>query len=337
MTHIRIALIGAGIFARDTYIPNLEANGSRSKLTAILSRSAEPIDEALSLLNGGNGDDGTVKKYVGEEGESAFFAEAVNICEAVIIVVPIPLLAKYVELCMRAGLHILSEKPVAMTSVTAAELIFTYRQLRKERPQTGLWHVAENYRLEPAIEYANELVKAHSSLPKTFTMIALRQQSPTAKYAVTTWRQTPDYAGSFVLDGGIHFVAMMRAVLGGNIANVKSRYFEHSVVECGTCGSCSVGDAIGTFHIQYGAFETPVFRFDVYFPDAVMSIAQIKGVGYEVSMSQQQTRKFPFGGLQKEFSLWLESITTASSVSMLEPEESLVDLLVIERMIHSDG
>ena len=50
MAVVRVALIGAGIFARETYLPNLEANKGRVKLTAILSRSA---DATLALLKDG--------------------------------------------------------------------------------------------------------------------------------------------------------------------------------------------------------------------------------------------------------------------------------------------
>jgi len=237
---------------------------------------------------------------------------------------------------MSKNLHILSEKPVAMTSLEAESLIAAYHQRRIERPSMGLWHVAENYRLEPAIMYARDLVQTRISIspPKTFSLIALRQQSPTAKYAATSWRKEPKYRGSFVLDGGIHFVAMLRAVLGGSITGLKSTYKEDSVVECGVYGSCRVGEAMGTFHIQYGAFESPVCRFDVYFSDAVLSISQIKGVGYEVSMSQREVRTFPFEGVQNEFSAWLDSVA-GKPIATLQPEEGLIDLQVVERMIGS--
>ena len=68
---VRVALIGAGIFARETYIPNLLAHKDRVKLVAVLSRSKEPIDEALALLE----DEGAgVQKFFGSDGEESFFA-----------------------------------------------------------------------------------------------------------------------------------------------------------------------------------------------------------------------------------------------------------------------
>ena len=150
---VRVALIGAGIFARETYIPNLSAHGGRVQLVAILSRRLEPIDEAVALLKDGGA---AVQKFYGDDGEEKFFASARSICDAVIIAVPIPLLGRYIERCMALDLHVLSEKPVAATSSEASQLIATYRS---KRPRPATWHVAENYRLEPAVTFAASIVR----------------------------------------------------------------------------------------------------------------------------------------------------------------------------------
>ena len=255
---IRVALIGAGIFARETHIPNVLAHKNRVKLTGILSRSPEPIDEALALL----GDNGAgVQKFYGSDGEDNFFACAHDICDAVVIAVPIPLLGKYIERCLALNIHVLSEKPVAATSAEAARLIAVYRQ---DVSRSGLWYVAENYRVEPAITFASSIVRGHPSAPKAFALMALRQQSPNSKYAVTAWRTQPEYKGSFVLDGGIHFIALLRAVLGGDVHNVRGTYEEHSVCEVGAYGACSVAGATGTYFIRYGMFPSPVCKLEVY-------------------------------------------------------------------------
>jgi len=333
---IRVAIIGSGIFVRETYIPNIIANPGRVKLTAILSRSAESVAGATSLLAG---QENEVLEFSGTEGEDLFFAEARDICDAVIIVVPIPLLGKYVERCLSLGLHILSEKPVAMTSGEAQRLISLYRGGSGK----GLWHVAENYRMESAVAYAHNLVLKHDCAPKSFSLLALRQQSTSSKFAVTPWRAVPAYNGSFVLDGGIHFVALLRTVLGGEVRGIQAIYEEKSVVEVGSCGCCRVGEAMGTFQIKYGLFPAVVCRLDIYWGDATMNIIQHKGVGYEVRMTGEETRHFKFDGLQLEFALWLDTFgldsvsgggasSGAAEASELAPEEALVDLLIVEKM-----
>eukprot|EP01033_Poteriospumella_lacustris_P008912 gene8912-6398_t len=327
---IRVGVIGAGIFVKETYLPLVAAHRDKVTLTAILSRSAGPIESCLEVLSEGSAD---VRRFVGAEGEEAFFAQATALCDAVIVVVPIPLLAQYVEKCLQVGLAVLSEKPVAANSSTARELIGSYREWRRERPSMGLWHVAENYRLESSIVYARTLVRDHARPPKTFALTCIRQQTPTAKYAVTEWRAQPTYHGSFVLDGGIHFVALMRHVLNGaTISDVQCQYEETSVVEVGTCGSCRVDGTLGTVQIRYGAFPTPVCRFDVFFEDAILSITQVKGVGYEVAMTGHETRQFGFDGLEREFVAWIESVAAQTAIPALQPEEGLVDLVAVEDM-----
>jgi predicted dehydrogenase len=342
---VRVAVIGSGIFVRETYIPNILANSTRSKLTAILSRSVESVEEAVALLNEQGKD---VLKFSGADGEEMFFAQAKDICDAVIIVVPIPLLGKYVERCLDLHLHILSEKPIAMTSGEGERLLSLYRARRplSGGGQGGLWHVAENYRLESAAKYAGELVRQHVCEPKSFTLLALRQQSTTSKFAVTPWRATPQYKGSFVLDGGIHFVALLRAILGGDVRDIKAIYEEMTVVEVGSCGCCRVGSALGTFQIKYGAFPAVVCRLDIYWDDATMNVIQHKGIGYEVRMTGEETRHFGFDGLQTEFAVWLDSFGIPESdrgasrgvteAEDLTPEQALVDLRIVEKMCGGD-
>ena len=64
---IRVAVIGAGIFVRETYIPQIQSFRFRIKLTAILSRSEESVNDTLALLSEGRE---SVLKFIGEEGEN---------------------------------------------------------------------------------------------------------------------------------------------------------------------------------------------------------------------------------------------------------------------------
>ena len=60
-----------------------------------------------------------------------------------------------------------------------------------------------------------------------------------------------------------------------------------------------------------------------------MSIVQIKGVGYEVTMTGQETRTFGFRGLELEFVAWLDAFQGAAPAA-LSPEEGLADLIAVE-------
>jgi hypothetical protein len=73
-----------------------------------------------------------------------------------------------------------------------------------------------------------------------------------------------------------------------------------------------------------------------YWEDATMSLVQIKGVGYEVAMTGQETRTFGFRGLELEFTAWLDAMQGASAPA-LSPEEALRDLLAVEAMCGGGG
>ena len=76
-------------------------------------------------------------------------------------------------------------------------------------------------------------------------------------------------------------------------------------------------------------------RLDVYWDDAILSVIQHKGVGYEVIMTGAETRHFSFEGLDNEFNEWSDSISSGIEVTTLTPEESLQDLLIIEAMCNT--
>jgi hypothetical protein len=67
----------------------------------------------------------------------------------------------------------------------------------------------------------------------------------------------------------------------------------------------------------------------MYWEDATLSLVQLKGVGYEVAMTGQETRTFGFHGLELEFVAWLDAFQGAAPAA-LSPEEGLADLLAVE-------
>jgi predicted dehydrogenase len=329
MSSVRIALIGAGIFARETYIQHFNQHSSDARLTAILSRSAQSIDAALAKLDQQQHQHEDVAKFTNED---EFFAAAPGLCDAVIVCVPIPLLGHYVEKCLRKGLHVLSEKPVAMTCKDAQRLIAVYRGEIARVSPTTTWHVAENYRVEPAVRYARGLVREHSRKVKYFNLVVVRPQSKDSKYMQTNWRSDPQYAGSSVFDGGIHFVALLRAIVGGDVSEIRGVHQAQDNVEVASCGSCRVGGALGSYQMCYGSFSESVCRLDVFFEDATLSVVQKRGVGYLVSMSGHEEKSFPLSGFSCEFQLWLGVLKGKGRADELSPEEGLADLNAIEQM-----
>jgi hypothetical protein len=68
----------------------------------------------------------------------------------------------------------------------------------------------------------------------------------------------------------------------------------------------------------------------MYWEDATLSLLQLKGVGYEVAMTGQETRTFGFRGLELEFVAWLDAFQRGAAPAALSPEEGLADLIAVE-------
>lgn len=202
---IRLALVGAGIFAQNAHLPALLAQRDRFDLAAVYSRT-HAAAVALAQRIGAD-----VAVYTDLP---ALLARAD--IDAVDVLLPIPLQADFVEAALRAGKHVISEKPIAPDSATAQSLM----TLHADHPGQ-VWMVAENWRYEEAFERAARLI-AENVIGRPVTaawsrFVALKPGNP---YYATTWRRS-GFAGGLLLDGVIHLAAALRLVLG-EVASVKS-------------------------------------------------------------------------------------------------------------------
>jgi predicted dehydrogenase len=142
-TPIRVALVGCGIFARDSYTPVLlsEPVSKRVHVVALYSRSEE---SALRLRADKYAHTGhVVGVYHGAEGLDQLLAR--QDIDAVFVLLPIESQGDAIRKALLAGKHVLSEKPIAPTAAAARELI----ALHAERAASCLWGIAENFRCGP--------------------------------------------------------------------------------------------------------------------------------------------------------------------------------------------
>jgi predicted dehydrogenase len=107
--------------------------------------------------------------------------------------------------CLEAGLHVLCEKPLALT-IHACDVIDTAaRQARRTVS------VAENYRRDPINRLARALIEAGAiGEPRLMieTHIAGRD-----RIAITPWRHMK-YTGTIAVDAGVHYADILRFYLG---------------------------------------------------------------------------------------------------------------------------
>lgn len=201
---MRIALIGAGNMARhhlqtilpreeDEVVAIVEPNPEAYALTAKMfegRKLPEPFDNFTVMLN----------KYAGR-------------LDAALISTPHADHYVQAKACLEAGMDVLLEKPMVMTSEEAQRLIETVDMTRR------LMVVAFQGSLSPQIRHAAMLIR-HGGLGPIQSISALTWQN-WDQTTRNTWRQIPELAGGgFLFDTGAHMLNTISDLAGEDFAEV---------------------------------------------------------------------------------------------------------------------
>ena len=319
---IRLALLGAGIFARDAHVPSLLNLRDRFEIVAVYSQHGQratvlagslptPADATADL-------DGLLAR---------------DDIEAVDIVLPIDIQPVIVAQALSAGKHVISEKP-------AAPDVATGRQLRAHyaRHADRVWMVGENYRYEPAFLAARDCI-ARGDIGRP---LLLNWTQHTAfrpggtKYYETTWRRENRFPGGLIMDGGVHHTAALRLLLG-EIASLSAVGTQMQpdlppadtlsasiLFESGTVGSYTVTYATGSpwsraLHIagDEGALSVEPGRVEIT-------------RGNETRLIDLPAHQ----GVQNELAAFAAAIREGQPHANL-PEEGIQDVAVIEAILRA--
>jgi len=219
MAPIGLAILGAGIFAKEAHLPNLAPLGPDVvSLKAIYSRSeksarelASAAEEALHLSSPPDVyfDVGASTSSVSDSLTKLLSRQDI---QAVLVILPITLQPAIVLAALQHGKHVLSEKPIGPDVASARSLIQEYNT--KFKPKGLIWRIAENFELEPGYIKAGEIIrKGTIGKVSSFNVRVVNHVAKDSKWYKTPWRTIPDYQGGFLLDGGVHTVAAMRTIL----------------------------------------------------------------------------------------------------------------------------
>ncbi|KAF4460967.1 glucose-fructose oxidoreductase, partial [Fusarium albosuccineum] len=140
---------------------------------------------------------------------------------AVIIALPIPSQPPFIEAALTAGKHVLAEKPLAPTVDAGKKLIEVYRGTAKNNNAT--FGVAENFRFKPQLEYA-AAEAAKLGKVEHFSVRLFYFMGEDTQWYGTEWRKKPEFQGGFLLDGGVHYTAGLRMLLGDEKADEVSAF-----------------------------------------------------------------------------------------------------------------
>ncbi|EGO54186.1 hypothetical protein NEUTE1DRAFT_131795 [Neurospora tetrasperma FGSC 2508] len=339
---VGIALLGAGIFAREQHLPAIESVPSLS-LKAIYSRSessantlasaaSSPVDVYYDVPTGS----GEANVWPEEKTLDALLAR--TDIDAVVIALPILAQPAVIEKALKAGKHVLSEKPVAKDVEEAKRLVGFYEALDNKKP---LWAVAENFRYTPSLLKAAEKVKEIGGKLTTFRLNMNGWVEEGNKYFKTEWRKVPSYQGGFLLDGGVHFIAGLRLLLSElnqEITHVAgfSALLEERLLPVDTVHAVALTNdgKSGTISISFGTqFKTGLEVEVVTTQGSVYwNPTQIKTKTKEGEKTEEFEKST---GVKEEMAAFAKAIEKGQIEKEQTPEEALKDLEVVQRLLES--
>ncbi|GFF83668.1 60S ribosomal protein L32 [Aspergillus udagawae] len=325
---VGVAIIGSGIFAREEHLPAVQA-AKDFQLKAIYSRS---LKSAQDLANGTMG----VDLYSEDSGPGKGYADllAREDIAAVVIALPILVQPDFIRKALTAGKHVLSEKPIGKDIATARDLLQWYHA--NIDTSKILWAVAENFRyMTKFLRTAEEVQKLGPV--KNFRVNSHALVSTDSKYFKTAWRQTPEYQGGFILDGGVHVIAALRLILGSSdpvtMISAQSCLQQQHLAPLDTVDAVmkTRSGATGVLSLSYGsAFNDQVFEFDCERGLVALNFDRltVKGESNELA--------FDGRGVSREVAVFATTIANGGSVDKRQsPEEALADLEIMEKMLTS--
>ncbi|GFP80006.1 uncharacterized protein ymr315w [Phtheirospermum japonicum] len=122
---------------------------------------------------------------------------------------------------LKAGKHVLQEKPAAASITEVKNALSSYNSLTATLPsQQPIWAVAENYRFEPAFVEGTKLMAEIGDIVN-FQIIVEVPMNSSSPYFSSSWRH--NFTGGYILDMGVHFIAALRMIAGCEITSVSAR------------------------------------------------------------------------------------------------------------------
>ena len=265
--------------------------------------------------------------------------------DALIIALPILVQPSFIKQALSAGKHVLAEKPLAKDVATGKELIEWYHENIDTKRLN--FSIAEQFRYYAAYAYGAKKVKEYRKVLGMQTCI-----QPGMKYYETEWRKKPEYQGGFLLDGGVHFIAGIRVLLGGGGVRVKKISAYTSLLQ-DYLPPVDTVDA--TFQLSNGSTGTFSVSFGTTFSGAEWSVA-CEGGTVSIDRTKVTTKPkdgeektedvpddvgevkqahVPIGSVVPEVFSWAKSIQEGKWDPRQSAEEGLADLEILETMLKS--
>lgn len=319
---IRYAVVGLGKFAQSDALPAF-AEAKNSELVALVSSDPTKRTQLAQQYN--------VRSTYGYEDYEDLLNSG-NI-DAVYLSLPNHLHCDYTIRAAKAGIHVLCEKPMAVT-VTECD-----RMIAAARDSKIKLMIAYRLHLEPANLQAVEIVKSGQiGEPRIFISVFTQQ------VAEGDIRLDKELGGGTLADIGIYCINAARyifqdepiSVFATTVSNQEQRFRE--VAEMTSVTMHFPGDRLATFICSFGAIKTETYRVvgtngDLRVDLAYSTQGPIKHI-LNIGGNRQEYSFEPHNQVVAEFSYFSDCILNDK-----EPEpsgtEGLTDIQIIEALYRS--
>lgn len=305
---------------------------------AVWSRSLKSAEETAKML----ADAGLkVEVYSSESGLDKSYDDLLkrDDISGLILALPIVDQPTFIKKALTAGKHVLAEKPIAKDLHTAIDLIEYYKKASTETKATLV--IGENFRFMKGFAYAAEEIKKLGRVTGFVVRVGFMMQTDN-KYYQTPWRTTPEYQGGFLLDGGVHYTAAIRKLLGEDtVASVialtslvtshlppKDTVYAILQTKSGVVGSYT--QSAGT---TFKASDFHVACEHGYVEAGSDKVVTVRGVGQDAKTEEKTFEKGT--SIREEVQAWAEAMVSGKLHSEQTPELALGDLELLEKMLTS--
>jgi predicted dehydrogenase len=318
---IRLAIIGAGLFAQEAHLPALLALGDTFEIVAVHSRTRAKAAALAAQVS---------PPAAAYDDLDALLAQ--NDIEAVDLVLPIQIMPGVLKQALAAGKHVISEKPAAPDVATGRDLLAFYAKYPDQ-----VWMVAENWRYEAAPLRAAEIVQSGEiGQPLVCHWALHNDMSPSNRYYHTPWRRESAFPGGYLLDGGVHHIAGLRLILG-EIAEVSAvvKQIRPDLPPADTLSAALVFDSgvTGVYGVTY-AHESPWPPMLHIVGDAGTLRVQPGEIEITTASSVCRTERSDRTGVEHELAAFAAAIREGTP-HRNSPEQGIQDVAVIEAILRS--
>ncbi|PQP97959.1 uncharacterized protein Pyn_28020 [Prunus yedoensis var. nudiflora] len=334
----QIAILGAGTFMRTQYIPRLAEISKLLLLKSIWSRTEESARGAVEIAQ--KHFPGVECKW-GDKGLQEIIEDSSILGVAVVLAGQAQV--DFSLRLLKAGKHVLQEKPAAASTSELETALSSYRSIFANIPNKPIWAVAENYRFEPAFVEGKKLVNDIGDV-MSIQVIVEGSMNSSNPYFSSSWRR--NFTGGFILDMGVHFVAGLRMLAGCELVSV-------SAITSHVDKTLPAPDNISSlFQLENGCSGVFVMVVSSDHPrHIVWRFVGLKGT-LQIERGNQDGRHgylqssfYQFSGVDEEFKAFINDISQANlrkgTGYEAEPRMSFLegarDVAVLEAMLESGG